>query len=279
MKTNEQEWPICLDARPTALFYGQSLHGHNPVEHYCLPGIWCVHFYTYHGELIIDGSAFPIEPGNVCIQPPGAVLEYRYFEPRCVHYAAHFTLPAAADTAIRIRAMQSLGDRFDGAYHDFAEGAASWVTNRRRAEARLWDVLWEIASEPGSSDHRPSGVRQSIQRALQDIDLRLAEPITVEALAREAGISQNHFTRCFKSVTGSTVVGYIRQRRVERAIHLLRYSGMPIKKIAEQVGIGDLHLFNKVIREAAGGSPRKVRAGTVNSPVAPSDFASSGTIL
>ena len=56
-----------------------------------------------------------------------------------------------------------------------------------------------------------------------------------------------------------TVEGYIRQRRVERALHLLAHTTLTVKTIAGEVGLPDLHFFNKTIRAAAGLSPREYR--------------------
>ena len=71
------------------------------------------------------------------------------------------------------------------------------------------------------------------------IELRLAETLSVKALADEVGISHNHLTRLFRAAVGDTVIGYIRQRRVQRARHLLEHTTLPIKTVAAQVGIED----------------------------------------
>jgi len=74
-----------------------------------------------------------------------------------------------------------------------------------------------------------------------------------------AGTHNNHLTRLFHTTYGVTISAYIRQRRAERARHLLLHSTLPIKAIAAQVGIADLHLFNKTIRRVLHDSPRRVR--------------------
>jgi transcriptional regulator GlxA family with amidase domain len=57
------------------------------------------------------------------------------------------------------------------------------------------------------------------------------------------------------------VVGWIRQRRMARARHLLTATTMSIPAVAASVGITDLQAFNKACRRELGGSPRAVRAG------------------
>ena len=91
------------------------------------------------------------------------------------------------------------------------------------------------------------------------IERRLGDSLNVADLAEELGISHNHLTRLFRSKYGMTIAGYIRKRRVERARHLLAFSTIPVKSVAVEVGIPDLHLFNKTIRAVLGRSPRAVR--------------------
>jgi AraC-like DNA-binding protein len=66
-------------------------------------------------------------------------------------------------------------------------------------------------------------------------------------------------TRLFHAAVGKTIVGYVQERRAERARHLLAYTDLPIKTVAAQVGIEDLSRFNKTIRRWCGAPPRRVR--------------------
>jgi transcriptional regulator GlxA family with amidase domain len=81
----------------------------------------------------------------------------------------------------------------------------------------------------------------------------------VASLAQQLDISHNHLTRLFQAEAKTSVVGYIRQRRMERAQHLLTQTTLPIKVIATQVGMRDLHAFNKTVRREFGVSPRSLR--------------------
>lgn len=94
------------------------------------------------------------------------------------------------------------------------------------------------------------------------IEARLAEPLTVPEIAREAGVSHNHLTRLFRAATGQTVIGYVRARRMAQARHLLRASTLSVSAVAATVGIPDLQAFNKACRRELGASPRAVREGS-----------------
>jgi len=254
--------PIPLANFPQIRHMGTAVHGHHPVERYRMLGFWCVHFYTYHARLKVDDCWYEIKPGVATVFPPDAELEYRY-QGRSEHVYAHFflpTLPAAA--CERVPVLQSLGTRFDvlnAALRDAVEHSA---ISRRRAEVRLWDVLWELVHERSRPVHN-AGKPDVVDTLCRTIELRLSQPLRVSELLGELslGVSHNHLLRLFRARTGTSILDYIRRRRVERAGHLLQHSTLSIKGIASQVGLADLHLFNKTIRRILGASPRDVRAG------------------
>ncbi len=258
-------WAIPLDERPTILHLGVGIHGREPISRY--PGFdcWCVHLYRYSAEVWLDGQMFPIEPGYAGIIPPQTQIEYR-LRGRSLHTYAHVALPAAPAMDVPIAAMQDLGSDFEDLYSTFEGAIGCYATRPRWAEVRLWDILWQLADRTSASSPGPPGPHPAVQKALQIIELRLGEHIRVAELAREVALSHNQLTRLFRSAVGTTVVDYIRTRRVERARHLLVHSSLPIKAIAAEVGISDLHLFNKTVRRTLGASPRQVRAHLSNRP-------------
>ena len=130
-------------------------------------------------------------------------------------------------------------------------------TQPLRAEVRMWDLLWTAVGEPTSSTQRQ--VHPAVTEIIRQIELRLHEPLLVESLAREVGVSHNHLTRLFRATMGQTVKGYMLERRMAKARHLLQKTSTPIKSIAYDVGFEDLHAFNKAVRHHMGKSPRALR--------------------
>lgn len=251
-------WKIPLLLRPQILDIGHNTHGvHAEFERFQKLNFWSLHFYKYTADYWINGQHLLIKPGTMSLVPPNSDLRY-HWRGKSQHLCAHFTFPEfKAGDVITMLTFANISHSFKEMYRRF-EDALGWVgSERRRAEVRLWDLLWELAElqTTGAPDKRADparAVRQMIER-------RLSEPLRVAELAEEAEISHNHLTRLFRSAYGTTVAGFIRKRRVERAQHLLAHSTLPVKSIAVEVGIPDLHLFNKTIRAVLGRSPRAVR--------------------
>jgi AraC-like DNA-binding protein len=100
--------------------------------------------------------------------------------------------------------------------------------------------------------------RRAVHAALW-IDAHAADPIDLEAAAREAGLSPFHFLRVFTGVLGVTPKQYVIRARLGRAARLLAEGDQPITEIALDVGFGDLSNFVRTFHRAAGVSPRRFR--------------------
>jgi AraC-like DNA-binding protein len=251
-------WQMPLKNVPQLVQAGRAVHGgKSKVEEYQLAELWCLHLYEYEGAFAIDGRDFAIRPGWVSVTPPNAKIVY-WFRGESRHIFAHFRLPEGGDL-VAMPVMQDVGDAFDS-LRSGMEQAAGWLPSQpRRASVRLWDVLWQLAGQPMAESEPHRRQHPALSRAVQEIELHMSEELHIPTLARKAEISHNHLTRLFRAQFGVTIEGYIRRRRVERALHLLEHTTLAVKSIAAEVGLPDLHFFNKTIRAGAGMSPREYR--------------------
>lgn len=255
-----RETEIHLGEPPVVADLGVGVHGlASRTDVFRLPELWQLHLYQYDAELTVDGTAHLIRPGRVSLVPPGTTVRYRY-QGRSEHLYAHLriapvgpprTVPVVQDTGPELPTLSGLLLR--------AVAAAPATPEHTRAE--IWTALWRIADlRPAATP--PNGPHPAVTTAIAHIEAHLATPLTVPEIARAAGISHNHLTRLFRTETGTTVVAYIRRRRLERAHHLLRASTLSIPAVAASVGIPDLQAFNKACRRELGSSPRALRSAT-----------------
>jgi len=251
-------WQVPLKNLPQLVQAGRAVHGRTQaIEEYQLPELWCLHFYRYTGSVTIGDHQFTIAPGWVGITPPNARIVYR-FRGESRHTFAHFRLPIGGDL-VAMPAMQTVGAAFEPLTRALEE-AAGWLPSQpRRASVRLWDVLWQLAGQPMAEREPHKRMHPALSRSVREIELHLSQPLVIPALARRAEISHNYLTRLFRAQFGVTIEGYIRQRRVERALHLLTHTTLTVKTVASEVGLPDLHFFNKIIRSTTGMSPRDYR--------------------
>lgn len=83
----------------------------------------------------------------------------------------------------------------------------------------------------------------------------------VTALARRAGLSRGRFSQLFAQRVGRPPRTYLTEQRMRAAAALLRESGLPIGRIAEQLGYRDAHFFSRHFKAHHGTSPSAFREG------------------
>jgi AraC-like DNA-binding protein len=110
----------------------------------------------------------------------------------------------------------------------------------------------------GAPEVRGRERRRAVEAALW-LDAHAHEPVGLERLAREAGLSAFHFLRLFASVLGVTPHQYLVRSRLRHAARLLAEDDRAITDIAYDVGFGDLSNFVRTFHRAAGVSPRGFR--------------------
>jgi AraC family transcriptional regulator len=111
-----------------------------------------------------------------------------------------------------------------------------------------------------STDARtPANAVARVTRTVRWIDQHPEASLTLDTLARDAGLSVYHFLRTFERLTGVTPHQYIvRARLREAAIRLSAERGR-ILDIALDCGFGDVSNFNRAFRAEFGLNPRAYR--------------------
>jgi AraC-like DNA-binding protein len=94
-----------------------------------------------------------------------------------------------------------------------------------------------------------------LRHAKDMIDRRYADDLDVAALAAAAWLSQAHFIRAFHRAFGEPPHRYLRRRRVERAMELLRRGGVRVTDVALAVGFATPSSFATAFRELVGETP------------------------
>jgi AraC-like DNA-binding protein len=98
-----------------------------------------------------------------------------------------------------------------------------------------------------------------LPRAKDLADGRYFEPLSVDDLARAAGLSRAHFSREFRLAFGESPHAYLLTRRLERAAALLRYTDRSVAEICFAVGLSSVGSFTTSFGRAFGKTPTEYR--------------------
>jgi transcriptional regulator GlxA family with amidase domain len=88
---------------------------------------------------------------------------------------------------------------------------------------------------------------------------RLAEPLTLAAMARHAAMSVRTFTRRFRDETGESPGAWLTRQRVEHARMLLESTDLPMELVARRSGFGTAQSLRAHVQAALGVTPTAYR--------------------
>ena len=97
-------------------------------------------------------------------------------------------------------------------------------------------------------------------RVLGFIRKRLDQTISVEELAREAGMSPSHFSRVFKETLGTTPMQYVLAYRIEQAMKMMGEPSRQLGDVALACDFADQAHFSRSFKQVTGQTPRQFRA-------------------
>lgn len=103
-----------------------------------------------------------------------------------------------------------------------------------------------------------SGARE-VERILQYIHAHIGEKITLAQLARVVNFNETYLCTVFRAHTGTSIVNYINQTKMEKAAEELQESDILLKNLAAELGFSDQFYFNKMFRKYYGLSPSEYR--------------------
>jgi AraC family transcriptional regulator len=104
-------------------------------------------------------------------------------------------------------------------------------------------------------------LRRRLRHAIDYMVAYGAGPLSLAELARVACLSNFHFLRSFKALTGVTPARYLAELRVERAQQLLRRSPeLSLSEVAHQVGFSESAALSRAFRRLSGVRPGSYRS-------------------
>jgi transcriptional regulator GlxA family with amidase domain len=120
--------------------------------------------------------------------------------------------------------------------------------------------------------HREGGQAQYVDRPLPEPDsnvrlggttdwalAHLDEPLTVDDLARHAGMSRRNFTRRFAETTGTTPAKWLLARRLDGSRRMLEATDWSIERVARACGFGSVVTFRQNFVAKYGTTPTSYR--------------------
>lgn len=120
-------------------------------------------------------------------------------------------------------------------------------------------VFKELQSLPGIKRQTKRELYKKICRGREMMDACFTSTLSVKSVAREACMSEFHFFRLFKNMTGISPHQYILQKRLALAAHLLSQQAISVSGAALECGFSDIQAFSKAFKKQFAVNPSAFR--------------------
>ncbi|MEZ0114267.1 AraC family transcriptional regulator [Catenulispora sp. EB89] len=102
-------------------------------------------------------------------------------------------------------------------------------------------------------------MQPAVERAIEVMWDRYNEPLTLSEMAAAASLSRFHFSRVFRSLTGTSPCRFLAAVRLAKAKNILLQSSRNVTDIAYEVGYNSLGTFTSRFTKSVGVSPARYR--------------------
>lgn len=118
--------------------------------------------------------------------------------------------------------------------------------------------------EAGESRFSSAGYSPLIQKAIHVIEKDYKEPITLNSVAEQLGITPQYLSRLFMKETSRSFIDYLTAHRMELAKSLLQSTSLKINAVCLQVGYQDAKYFCTLFKKLTGVTPNQYRSSKAN---------------
>lgn len=217
------------------------------------------------GRLELATGSYITRPGEALLCRPGVGQDYRT-DPETGRWAfrwAHLRMRPELEPRLRWPEIAPGWHRVQ--VDDVRERFALWG---RLGEAVRWSAsrhpcarelallaIEEVLLRLSALAPERAGPDARLARVLDLVAARLDAPWDVARLASEAGLSTSRFAHAFRAACGTTPRRWVEDRRIERAVQLLRATGLSVAAVAERVGFSDPFRFAARVKARTGRTP------------------------
>lgn len=234
-----------------------------------LTGDWFL-AYMVTGSAMLrldDGGEHPIQQGSVISLPPDS--RYRITLDRSRSYCIYYVTFGGQSMRER-RVCTAIDELYPVAQTELcrdvvvmyrqllAIGASKTGDAQRELGASIVLLVAKLVNRVHER-RKSAGARTPVDRAKAIMAAHLFDQVSVDEIAREAGLPTSTFRRIFRAEVGIAPYQYFLQRKIDAAKTDLGAGNTPLRAIAEKFGFADQYHFSRVFARVTGVRPTQWR--------------------
>lgn len=221
------------------------------------------HVYDRH-QYMLCPMAMPVEAGTPQASPDNPLLGVMIsLDPRVMRdLALEIEASAGATRTPGDTTAQGLAlARWDAGFTDALLRLLQLLDNpvdvAVLGPGRLRELYYAVLKgDAGAAATRAFGVGNEIARTIDYLTIHLKEPVTIDDMASQVGMSRAVFHRRFKEATTMSPIQFVKSMRLNNAAMKIA-GGMTISEAAWDVGYASSSQFSREFKRMYGQSPRQ----------------------
>ncbi len=241
---------------------------------YCMKGV---------GWLTIGGTTSIVEAGQLLLIPADMPHAYGSNEHQpwsifWVHFSGAQSLQtlhsvattknkhlvSVSDTNSMIQAFEQLYACIDYNYSDAGLFLMSSKLLHLFGLIKLRQTLTSKKSMASEENDTKLCISNMIENSVEYMKQHLHTSISIDELAKDAGVSVPYYCKSFKHGTNQSPIAYFTRLKIRKACDHLYQSTLTVKAIGELLGYSDPYYFSRVFKKSQGCSPEQYRKNLIN---------------
>ena len=166
--------------------------------------------------------------------------------------------------ATRIAIEAGLEEQFCYNISDFYCSKIDRCTSIESVQNTYVDMLALFTNEIKKQKEENLQYSEVVRNAMSYIYNHMHDPIRIGDIAEELFINENYLSTLFKKETGTTILQYIVNQKIEIAKDLLKYSEFSISEISNYLAFSSQSHFNRIFKKTTGLTPRQYKTEEYN---------------
>lgn len=252
-------WQQYEDFNCLSEFFNNKLHKHAFYE---------LHFILEGKGIITDSERkeYPVNSGQAIVVPKDIPHAFEYKNEKLKRFSIAFTLPESVIKTVLFSDFATMtlrGADIERLNTIFAESDKNTSLARYVIRNRLTEIIYEILNLENYFDMTvdPPSKRTNlyIDKSKKYINDNLNIILSCKDVADYCHINEIHLNRLYKKHVGEPLHKYIRRKKIEYSIELLKRKELSLATISTMLGFPNEYYFNAYFKRAVGLPPGTYR--------------------
>ncbi len=259
-----------FDVRPDICSLGDMIYAASWTQPHIAGNAELLHVRRGNIELYIDGKRSSGSTGDFLLVPPGARHRDNFPDNSLLEiFLVQFKWPCSEEyfkvvnnqsiqqisPDLRVQAVRIL----DSLRFDNGAGKLDHLIANSRLHLLLMLIYRDIISKQKPRLNIQDRVDVLVEDAKRYLEANYQRHISLEDVAGELQVSSFYLSRVFSRGSGYSLIEFLNELRMRKALELLAEGRMIISEIAEHTGFSSRHYFTKVFKHRFGSSPSKYK--------------------